>query len=389
MSLVKKKKIAFVAANCFVGGVETALINMLHYIDRDRYEITLFTNFNDNPCVRDILPDVNYVNLDLCDLKNTFFSALSKFDLFKVAIILKNYMVIKVCSEWYIQDVYSCKHLDFKSMHFDVVIAYKHAWSTTAIAKKAISADKSLLWVHGILPSKNKGYIRTLCSFDHCFCVSEYIREYFLQQCPSMKEKTDIFHNILNANEIIKKAQEPVAEIDKCGKAAIVTVGRLGQDKGQIVIPETASLLKKSGIDFTWYIVGDGPVRNDIEQGIQKYHMENNICLLGTKENPYPYINACSIYVQTSTSEGWCLTTQEARILHKPCVVTDIPVMHEQFIDGVNGIIANGTDAAALYEGIMRLLSSQELRERIVNNLKAEPQDGAVEMQKLYDFLDS
>ena len=117
--------------------------------------------------------------------------------------------------------------------------------------------------------------------------------------------------------------------------------------------------------------------------------MENNICLLGAKENPYPYINACSIYVQTSTSEGWCLTTQEARILHKPCVVTDIPVMHEQFIDGVNGIIANGTDAVALYEGIMRLLSSQELRERIVNNLKAEPQDGAVEMQKLYDFLDS
>ena len=90
MSLVKKKKIAFIAANCFVGGVETALINMLHCIDRDRYEITLFTNFNDNPCVRDILPDVNYVNLDLCDLKNTFFSALSKFDLFKVAIILKN-----------------------------------------------------------------------------------------------------------------------------------------------------------------------------------------------------------------------------------------------------------------------------------------------------------
>ena len=35
MSLVKKKKIAFVAANCFVGGVETALINMLHCIDRD------------------------------------------------------------------------------------------------------------------------------------------------------------------------------------------------------------------------------------------------------------------------------------------------------------------------------------------------------------------
>lgn len=389
MSLVKKKKIAFVAANCFVGGVETALINMLHCIDRNEYEITVFTNFRGNPCVQDILPDINYVNLDLFDLRTSFFSELSKFDLFRLITILKNYVVIRTSSQWYVQDIYSCKHMNFKSIHFDAVIAYKHAWSTSYIAKRAIEADKSLLWVHGELPSKNRDYIQTLSSFDHCFCVSEYIRSYFLRYCPSMKEKTEIFHNILNANEIIKKAQEPVAEIGICGKTTIVTVGRLGQDKGQIVIPETASLLKKSGIDFTWYIVGDGPVRDDIEQEIQKRHMENNICLLGTKENPYPYMNACSIYVQTSTSEGWCLTTQEARILHKPCVVTDIPVMHEQFTDGVNGIIANGTDAAALYDGIMRLLSSQELRERIVNNLKAEPQDGAVEMQKLYDFLES
>lgn len=387
--MTEKKKVAFIANCCIVGGVETALINLLNSFDTEKYDVTLYTNFAGNPVIGRIPDNIRCVDLDEYNIKRVYNKAICEHDYFTALKLMKNYALFRITKDFYNKTAWLYRHIHFNDEHYDCVIAYKFGPSTIFLTNESFTAPKKVVWVHGDMPYFSNNYIRNLCLFDKCFCVSEYMKNYFVVHCKEMAPKTDIFHNILNANEIIKKAQEPVAEIDKCGKAAIVTVGRLGQDKGQIVIPETASLLKKSGIDFTWYIVGDGPVRNDIEQGIQKYHMENNICLLGTKENPYPYINACSIYVQTSTSEGWCLTTQEARILHKPCVVTDIPVMHEQFIDGVNGIIANGTDAAALYEGIMRLLSSQELRERIVNNLKAEPQDGAVEMQKLYDFLES
>ena len=387
--MTEKKKVAFIANCCIVGGVETALINLLNSFDTEKYDVTLYTNFAGNPVIGRIPDNIRCIDLDEYNIKRVYNKAICEHDYFTALKLMKNYALFRITKDFYNKTAWLYRHIHFNDEHYDCVIAYNFGTSTIVLTNESFTAPKKVVWAHGDMPYFSNNYIRNLCLFDKCFCVSEYMKNYFVVHCKEMTPKTDIFHNILNANEIIKKAQEPVAEIDKCGKAAIVTVGRLGQDKGQIVIPETASLLKKSGIDFTWYIVGDGPVRNDIEQGIQKYHMENNICLLGTKENPYPYINACSIYVQTSTSEGWCLTTQEARILHKPCVVTDIPVMHEQFIDGVNGIIANGTDAAALYEGIMRLLSSQELRERIVNNLKAEPQDGAVEMQKLYDFLDS
>ena len=365
------------------------MINLLNSFDTEKYDVTLYTNFAGNPVIGRIPDNIRCIDLDEYNIKRVYNKAIGEHDYFTALKLMKNYALFRITKDFYNKTAWLYRHIHFNDEHYDCVIAYNFGTSTIVLTNESFTAPKKVVWAHGDMPYFSNNYIRNLCLFDKCFCVSEYMKNYFVVHCKEMTPKTDIFHNILNANEIIKKAQEPVAEIDKCGKAAIVTVGRLGQDKGQIVIPETASLLKKSGIDFTWYIVGDGPVRNDIEQGIQKYHMENNICLLGTKENPYPYINACSIYVQTSTSEGWCLTTQEARILHKPCVVTDIPVMHEQFIDGVNGIIANGTDAAALYEGIMRLLSSQELRERIVNNLKAEPQDGAVEMQKLYDFLES
>ena len=386
---MEKKKIAFVANCCIVGGVETALINLLNTFDLEKYDVTLYTNFSGNPVVERIPSEIRCVDLDRYNIKRVYNEAINKHDYITALKLMKNYAMFRLTKDFYNKTAWLYRHIQFNDEKYDCVIAYKYGPSTIVLANESFCASKKVVWAHGDMPYFSKNYIRNLCLFDKCFCVSEYIRGYFLQYCPSMAGKTDVFHNVLDAKVIIRKAEETAAEIDASRKVMLVTVGRLGQDKGQVVIPETASLLEKNGIDFAWYLVGDGPTRSEIEQGIQIFHMENNVFLLGTKDNPYPYMRACSIYVQTSTSEGWCLTTQEARILHKPCVVTDIPVMHEQFKDGINGIIANGTDADALYEGILRLINSPELTERIVDNLKSEPQDGTIEIQKLYDFLES
>lgn len=384
-----KKKIAFVANCCVVGGVETALINLLNVFDTERYDVTLYTNFSGNPVIGRIPSQIRCVNLDEYNIKHVYNNAIAARDYVTALRIIKNYALFRLTKDLYNKTAWLYRHIRFNDGPYDCVIAYNFGTSTIVLANESFTASKKVVWGHGNMPYFSKNYIRNLCSFDKCFCVSKYMRDHFLNHCEKMTGKTDVFHNILDAKAIIRKAEEAAAELDTSRKVILVSVGRLGQDKGQAVIPETASLLAKNGIDFAWYIVGDGPTRSEIEQGIQTFHMENHVFLLGTKDNPYPYMRACSIYVQTSTSEGWCLTTQEARILHKPCVVTDIPVMHEQFTDGINGIIAKGTDAAALYEGIMRLLTSSELMERMIENLKAEPQDGAVEIQKLYDFLES
>ena len=373
---------------CTVGGVETALINLLNVIDAERYDITLFTNFADNPVVEDIHDYIKLIDLDKFNIKTVYVKALEEHNYRLMLSVLWNYANFRLTSDSFSKPKWLYKYADFKETEYSCVISYKCGASTTTIVRRAIKARRSLLWVHGELPMLNRSYERTLRSFDKCFCVSDYMRSYFLEHCPSMRDKTEVFHNILDAEVIIKKSLEAVNDISVNRKYVFVTVGRLGQDKGQVVIPEVASMLADAGIDFSWYLVGDGPTRRDIESGIQAYHMEDHVYLLGTKENPYPYMRACSIYVQTSTSEGWCLTTQEARILHKPCVVTDIPVMHEQFVDGENGIIATGTDAVSIYNGIMRLIDSPELCNRIVENLESTPQNGVMELQKLYDFLD-
>ena len=50
--------------------------------------------------------------------------------------------------------------------------------------------------------------------------------------------------------------------------------------------------------------------------------MEDKVIILGKRENPYPYIKACDLYVQPSRYEGKCVTVREAQMLGKPVVIT-------------------------------------------------------------------
>lgn len=108
-------------------------------------------------------------------------------------------------------------------------------------------------------------------------------------------------------------------------KISIMTVGRLVSVKGQQMIPYTVRLLLNAGHDIHWYLVGDGLLRETVEEEIKKHDVADRVHLLGTQMNPYPYIKNCDIYVQPSFSEGYCTTTMEAKILHKPIVTTDAP----------------------------------------------------------------
>lgn len=388
---MKRKKIAFVAVNCTIGGVETALINLLNIIDTTTYDISLYTNFSGNPVIGRIPAEIKCIDLDEYGIKQVFQKALSKGRLFQATKLFANYTRFRLEKEPYHKMAWRYRHISFKHDKFDCVIAYNYGVTTLYLVNECFLSDRRVVWIHGELPSefRPQQYLDNLATANHCFCVSRSIQNYFLGLFPTLALKTELFYNIINESAVKEKSSLAVTENINKFDYSIVTVGRLGTDKGQEVIPETAKRLKESGVSFAWFIVGDGRERQNIENEIQRIGTEDCVFLLGAKENPFPYMKQCTIYVQTSKSEGWCLTTQEARILHKPCVVTDIPVMHEQFTDGVNGIIANGTDAAALYEGIMRLIRSPELMNQIVQQLETHPQGNANEIQKLYDYIES
>ena len=82
--------------------------------------------------------------------------------------------------------------------------------------------------------------------------------------------------------------------------------------------------------DFKWYIIGFGPEEELIRQRIAEYKMESHVILLGKKENPYPYIKTCDIYIQPSRYEGKSVSVREAQILCKLVIITDYPTSNSQ-----------------------------------------------------------
>src|SRR5690606_798376 len=147
---------------------------------------------------------------------------------------------------------------------------------------------------------------------------------------PKYAHKTMVVYDIL-AEEVIKKMATESLNFDIHFKGLkILTIGRLATQKGYEIAIEAAYCLKKSNINFKWYAIGEGPLKDELIREIKKKELEESFILLGTFINPYPYIRQCDIYCQPSRFEGYGLAIAEARILSKPIVATNFEIVYNQ-----------------------------------------------------------
>lgn len=386
------KKIAFVMNEIDVGGVSNALIECLARLDYTKYEVTVWVNAGKGDVQSELCPQVKIKKWGEADSRQILILQIRNLQI-KEALRGVFYRILSraTISSQEQNAIYSMKSLPMISdIYYDCIICYQGV-SSIVIANTLyrLKGGKKVLWVHGDHNRPKKltpFFTKIYCKFDKIFCVSQSTMDDFCRQFPAVKNKTEVFYNLVSPENISELAKQTM-----CGKLfpyAIVTVGRMSFEKGQTIIPRTTKLLFDAGYDVYWYLVGDGPLRETVEAEIQKYDVAEHVILLGTQTNPYPYIKNCDIYVQTSFSEGWCLTVQEAKILQKPIVTTPLPVMHEQIVSGENGLIAEAVTPEALAESIQQLLDHPELREKFVENLSHEVCDNSGELQKLYDFIE-
>lgn len=275
---------------------------------------------------------------------------------------------------------------------YDVAIAYQQGMPTYLTTKK-IRAKKKIVWdnINMMAAGYDMNYNRQFYSkADHIITVSEELQKLMTSYYPELSEKIVCVYDILSPAFI--RRQSTIAKADTLQKqdkdTLIVTVGRMAVQKNYPLVIETALLLREQGVDFRWYIVGDGPERKRIESLVSDHHLQQTVILLGAKTNPYPYIHQCDIYVQTSSFEGFGLTIAEAKILGKPVVATNFDVVHNQICHEENGLIADMTPASVA-ENIMRLITDHDLRQRIVDNVLNERNTTAdTEIKKVESLLD-
>ncbi len=119
---------------------------------------------------------------------------------------------------------------------------------------------------------------------------------------------------------------------------------------------------------------------------IDCYHLGQDLILLGLKQNPFPYMKECQLYVQTSKVESYCITVAEARSLHKPIITTNTSAS-EQIVHEKTGLIVEYSEEE-LYKSIKHLLNDKVLKERHIKNLSMEEVDTRNEMNKFYRIVE-
>jgi glycosyltransferase involved in cell wall biosynthesis len=144
----------------------------------------------------------------------------------------------------------------------------------------------------------------------------------------------------------------------------LVSVGRLSEQKGQLLLVEAARRLDSEGLDFEVVIGGDGPLRGQIESAITRHGLGDRVRLAGwmSEGQVREAIVESRALVLPSFAEGLPVTIMEAFALGRPVIATAIAGVPELVRDGVSGWIVPAGSVEGLVVAMRSALTEAPAR---------------------------
>ena len=178
---------------------------------------------------------------------------------------------------------------------------------------------------------------------------------------PPNKVPVDL--DLVRANKDMRANHSPFERKDI---PIIITAGRLSYGKRLDILLRAAQLLA-SRITFNLVIVGDGPLREGLQQLASSLGIRQRTFFLGFQTNPWKFIARAAVFVISSDVEGGPMVLVEAMACGVPVVATRAPFGPEHIIsNGESGLLVPTRDPPALANAIWRLLVDGDLRRRCI-----------------------
>ena len=342
-----------------IGGSTTSLLALLNNLDPEKYDIDLQLYRNEGPLL-DMVP-AHVCLLPEAERHKGNIGRIKKLLKFIFSGKAFTYIWLKLAKKHKeanrIKENFQVTGLSRKNTNkYDYAIGFIEGWGDKYTAFMT-NADIKYAWIHSTF-SKIEPDATTplpwMFPMDKMVFVADSCRDEFAEQIPELAERAITIENITD-DTIIKKRSE-FAESDEyldrlkgadCLK--IITVCRLTISvKGLDRIVAAAKELKSHGIDFLWYIVGDGEDEATLLSAISEAGVSDKLIPIGRRMNPYPYIAAADIMCMPSRYEGKPMVVTESMILGTPPIVTEYLSAAEQIENGVEGIIVNNDDTSII-----------------------------------------
>ncbi len=390
-------KICIIASHLFSGGFTTSMLNMMDACLNRGVEVDLlFLESDKHQLQVDFRQELNLLTLDDCKIIPHSHKKIRKLRSFLTRLKIKvnrakSTGLKQSMTETQLRYLYHVLNVlpSIDLGQYDAVISWEELLCDYFLAFN-VRAKKKIAYNH---PDYKLSYFNKsidlgmVKAVDTVVGVSESTVQTLKQVFPKQADKMEYIKNPLNTKRIQEFANKTV-EFKKNAVFTILTVARLDvYHKGFDRVVRVCKMLEDAGLNFDWYICGEGNDRSFIESMIDEWNVKH-LHLLGNQTNPYAFMKQADVFVLLSNYEGKPVVVDEAMYLNLPCVVTNYASANEQIKDGFNGRVVSMDDQAC-FEAIKELMEDQSKLDQLRYELEIEKKEKYTEIDDFIKLIKS
>lgn len=325
------------------GGAEKVLVNLVNNMDRSKFDISVTVLFGGGINEQFLAPDIHFRAVFPKEVPGN--SKLMK--------LLTPKQLHRLCVK----------------EHYDIEVSYLEGPSARVISGCQDPYTKLVSWIHVEQHTMDKlaGSFRSekearecYSRFDQTVCVSQYVHDDFCQLLDFGKP-CQVLYNTVQSDKILQDSKAEAPQLLDDGKIRLIAVGSLKGSKGYDRMLRIIKRLQNEKYPVHLYVLGIGPLQQELEQYIAESSLLDTVTLLGYDTNPYKYVAKCDLFICASHAEGFSTAATEALIVGTPVCTVEVSGMKEMLGEHNEWGIVTENNEEALYLGIKRLLDDSAL----------------------------
>lgn len=213
---------------------------------------------------------------------------------------------------------------------------------------------------------------KRLSSYKKIILLCDEMKSQAQELWPHLYEKFSVIPNPINIKKVLSKSIDQIQlPIGIQNKEFFLSVGRLSEQKNFLFMIDAYKLALEKGVNWPLIIIGDGNLKTALNQKIRSLKLEDQVILLGHKDNPYPYIRHASSFLLSSDYEGFGIVLVEAMILGCPIISTNCKVGPSDILEHGNlGLLTKVGDVNQFAMAISNFYTNSSLRNSFASKAK-------------------
>jgi glycosyltransferase involved in cell wall biosynthesis len=208
---------------------------------------------------------------------------------------------------------------------YDIAVDFNSYRNECAIGALGVDAKKRVMWIHNDIEIKLKNELRykvlwhffkkKLPMYDEFCAVSPGVIDGFRRASGIFDKPITAISNFLDTDEIFSKSEEDTGFTADPAHYNLCSMGRICHQKGFDILMEHIARAVPERPDLRFWLLGDGPDREKLEDQIARLGLGGAVTLLGNRSNPFPYLRQMDGFALTSRYEGQGIVIWEAKAL--------------------------------------------------------------------------